>query len=376
MKSHILFISLADLGSNNGDGIHSKKLLSYLERDYTVSSITLTKHFHSVRHRSLRTFNNILLRHVSWNIEILKIFLRLNSKSKIDLVYFREASIVFMPFILRYIYSCKLFLEINGITLHDIGINQLIGKRVFGLFYNISDHIIASSGYIKYISHHFLIPPSKTVPVSLGYHTYINVPPKEICFKNNFLSNKYKYLIFIGNVSEYQGLQYIIPVLSNISIPIKLLIIGNGSYEKNIQQMISHYNVEDFVILIDKLPMRRLAEYLNIADLAISPFSPNRGLPGTISGLKTFDYLFFKIPILTSIMDDKAEMIMEHALGDVIKTYEPSEIVMLIEQLLSDKKLLGISESYEKYYPIFIKHYSWQNRFSTINSKIYEFLKT
>jgi glycosyltransferase involved in cell wall biosynthesis len=367
---NILFISLADLKSDNGDGIHSRYLLNYLQKKYAVNSITFTKHQNSGQHHTLKFPSNVIYRHLYWNIMILIMFIKIVSRNRVDLIYFREASIVFMPFILRILYPCKLFLEINGITNYDVGMNKVFTDRLFNTFYNITDRIIASKGYIKYLTTIYSISTEKTIPVTLGYHPYERVPPKEKCRENNRLSNMYKYIIFIGNVSEYQGLQYIIPILPKISIPFRLLIVGNGSFEDQLKKMVTAYNAQKYVIFINKQPKEKLAEILNVSDLALSPFSPNRGLPGTISGLKTFEYMYFKIPILTSIMDDMAETIANHGIGSVIESYNPDEILMIIENLLSESTSMKVNQCYGKYYRKFLREYTWENRFSLIVSEI------
>ena len=109
-------------------------------------------------------------------------------------------------------------------------------------------------------------------------------------------------------------------------------------------------------------------EYLSLKSIGLSTFSPNRGLHRTISGLKTFDYLSHKMPILTSIMDEKARMIEDDKVGWVIESFENHDVVNLI--MKSYNQYNEMKKNVNKKYYNYSKKFTWNNRFHEIKKFI------
>jgi hypothetical protein len=102
--------------------------------------------------------------------------------------------------------------------------------------------------------------------------------------------------------------------------------------------------------------------------IGLSPFSPNRGREGMISSLKTFDYLFHEMPILTSNMDELATYIVKHNFGWSIKNFDTTTIFNLMLKASREKE--QVRASYSQNWPKLKEAVSWEKRFAKIIEKI------
>ena len=124
----------------------------------------------------------------------------------------------------------------------------------------------------------------------------------------------------------------------------RFLIIGDGPEKENLINLVSEYSLEGYFEFLPRKSKLELDEYLSLKSIGLSTFSPDRGLQRTISGLKTFDYLSHKMPILTSIMDEKSDMIKNDGIGWIVESFESKSILEIILKSYNDfskaKKIL------------------------------------
>jgi glycosyltransferase involved in cell wall biosynthesis len=85
---------------------------------------------------------------------------------------------------------------------------------------------------------------------------------------------------------------------------------------------------------------------------------------GSISGLKTFDYISHKMPILSSIMDEKSRLITNDRIGWIVDSFDPDEYFKVIKRAIEEYDIArqNIEANYEHY----VNEYSWRNRFKMI----------
>jgi glycosyltransferase involved in cell wall biosynthesis len=373
----ILFIGLVNFNTEKGDAVHFKKLSNFLTQKYNGRFITLTDGKSDSIHKKIRFPSNKIFRLIYWNIIIFyNAFFFLLTNKKIKVVYFRESGLVISPYFLKLFFRTKLIVEINGVNIDDLSIPKSITKPLFKLLYKISDFITASRGYVKLLNMEFIVPLSKFIKVQLGYDPYLPKTRSE-CFKHVELNSDKKYLLFIGNLTAYQGLQNVIPALKGLfekDLDLRLLIVGDGYYLEEVKRLVNEYSLNERTIFIPRVSKDLIRYYVGISEIGLSPFSFNRGIKGSISGLKTFDYLFGGLPIFTSEMDDMAIMIKDNKWGEYFKE---SDDIQQIEGMIQN--LLINNMSYRKNVvanrDLLHEKFSWENRFSKIINKIEQMLK-
>lgn len=118
----------------------------------------------------------------------------------------------------------------QGVWKNENYIVELIRKAV----------LVLSSGYIVYTEE------GKKNLVKFGY------PPKKISVAKNtiFVPNSQmtygtNYLLYVGRVQERKQIEVIFPFLKELGM--KLRIVGDGEYKKDLFKMVSSFDVEDFV---------------------------------------------------------------------------------------------------------------------------------
>ena len=373
-KKGILFIGLVNFKKETGDAVHFKKLTNYLLEEYNGKFITLTSGKSNNNHKKIKFPSNRIYRLLYWNINIfIHSFLILIKDKNIKCIYFRESGLVISPFFLKFFFRRKFILEVNGVNIDDLGLPKLITKPIFKLLYRIPSLITASKGYVKLLHQEFLVPFERFIIVQLGYDRY-KVLPREECIDDINLNKDNRYILFIGNITAYQGLQNVIPsldVILNSNPDTYLLIVGDGYYLNEVIKLVEKNNIKDKTIFVPRVTKEIIRYYVSCSEIGLSPFSFNRGIKGSISGLKTFDYLFGGLPIFTSEMDDMAEMIKDNEWGEFFKE---SDDIQQIQNLI--QKLLINNKSYRKNVvenrDLLYKQFSWENRFSKILNTIEE----
>ena len=313
--------------------------------------------------------SNTLIRLLYWNfyITIKSIFLLIFKD--VGMIYMRfNSNQIILPMLLI-TFKIKYALEINSIVEKKNKYLMKLHKKIM----SNSKFIIGAPGYMNYLHKEFDVGRDKLKSISLGYNfkqaKIYN--PKEIAEKLN-LNPDTLYYVFIGNIQAYQGLSYIIKSIGSAKkvVPddMRFLIIGDGPEKENLINLVSEYSLEGYFEFLTRKSKLELDEYLSLKSIGLSTFSPNRGLHRTISGLKTFDYLSHKMPILTSIMDEKARMIEDDKVGWVIESFENHDVVNLI--MKSYNQYNEMKKNVNKKYYNYSKKFTWNNRFHEIKKFI------
>ena len=127
-------------------------------------------------------------------------------------------------------------------------------------------------------------------------------------------------------------------LVDNENLDLKFLLVGNGEEVPTIKKKIIGDGMSGRFMHIDYVEESELNHICILADIGLSIFSPFRGSHGTISGLKTFTYLLNSLPIITSIMDDKAKMIEKSRYGWVVKNFSKDNLRKIIKSSVSQQK--------------------------------------
>lgn len=381
-NKHIVLIGLVNLLEEKGDSQHFKYLSKYLKRSFRISTITINgskvENNYSVSHPK-----NIIYRQFYWNIKITFLVIYLKLFSKAQVLYMRAMGAVVLPLIIGKLIGMKVGVEVNGIIAEGYSKNVKLHKfilRTYKLIFSKIDFINSSSGYANLIIDLFGVNKSKMTFLNLGYTKLLNHYKVESCLEYLKLDKNKERLLFVGNVTEYQGLQYIIETCKDYKDlfyekNLEVLIVGDGSYLGTLKKMVFDYKIEELVIFRSRVNKDKLRKYLSIGAIGLSPFDYKRGVKKSISGLKTYDYLFHKMPIITSIMDDASDFLEEKELGWVIRDFNSGSIKDIILNSIERDSRKNIKAAYEQHYAYIEQSFSWENRFKKISKKLDEVIK-
>ncbi len=157
----------------------------------------------------------------------------------------------------------------------------------------------------------------------------------------------------IANMYPTKGLIYLLQAFQNVLLHnpsslntppagghsplITLVIIGDGSGRKELENYIAKHNLQDNVILIGQLP--DAGKYISAFDIFVLP-SLKEGFPWVI-----LEAMAARVPIIASNVGALPEMIKNGKNGFLVDPARPQQIARKIEQLISDDHLrqeLGI----------------------------------
>ena len=137
-----------------------------------------------------------------------------------------------------------------------------------------------------------------------------------------------------------------------------LYIIGSGDVWDNLKQkVLFNKNIQNKVVLINKLPKSELINYTFNADIGLS-IDKNTNLNYLYSlPNKIFDYIQAEIPILASRLPEIENVILQYKIGDFIDDHNPKTIANKLNEMLYSQQL----SSYKKYLAIAKKEITWKS---------------
>ena len=137
-----------------------------------------------------------------------------------------------------------------------------------------------------------------------------------------------------------------------------LYIIGSGDVWENLKQkVLFNKNIQNKVVLINKLPKFELINYTFNADIGLS-IDKNTNLNYLYSlPNKIFDYIQAEIPILASRLPEIENIILHYKIGDFIDDHNPKTIANKLNEMLYSQQL----SSYKKYLAIAKKEITWKS---------------
>lgn len=145
-----------------------------------------------------------------------------------------------------------------------------------------------------------------------------------------------KRLIFVGTITIWHGLDYVIqclPFLEKLRKDFILDIIGTGREYSNIIEMAKSLGVEKYVNFVGQIPLNMVPQWINSADICLLPAKMVRKHPG--SPIKMFDYMACGKPILAADVEGYGDFVENNKLGISVDYTKPRELAQAIDNMLN-----------------------------------------
>ena len=159
---------------------------------------------------------------------------------------------------------------------------------------------------------------------------------KKICEKLNYDPN-IDYLLYIGRLVKIKGLEKILESFRQISIKkknIKLIIIGNGPLESEIEKFIKKNNLQKLVLLKNHMSHNEICYYYNISSVLID-VGISGGLPNVV-----IEAIASNLPIVATDTGATRDFVNErNGTGILIKNYDSKDIESAILNILEKKEI-------------------------------------
>lgn len=150
--------------------------------------------------------------------------------------------------------------------------------------------------------------------------------------------------IVIGTVKtleEKYGIEYLIKAFKVVSdkyqkLPLKLLIVGGGSLEKELKQLTKDLNIENKTIFTGKVPFEDVPRYHNMLSVSVS-----------VSNSESFGVAIIEAsacakPVVVSNVGGLPEVVEDGITGFVVPPRDEKETAKAIEKLILDEELRTI----------------------------------
>ncbi len=138
----------------------------------------------------------------------------------------------------------------------------------------------------------------------------------------------YTVLGFIGSFYAYEGLALLIKALPTILTQqpnTKLLLVGGGFEEQNLQQQVKQLNLEKQVVFTGRVPHQQVQRYYNLVDLLVYPRLSMR-LTDLVTPLKPLEAMAQGRLVLASDVGGHQELIKEGQNGKLFKAGDAQDL--------------------------------------------------
>ena len=257
----------------------------------------------------------------------------------IDMVYSRHSMLEFIPVLCLKLFSARYATEINGLDSEQKRLYGLakwkiqVSEYCDGLCYRLADAIVTVTDEIRgFVLSTYNLKANRVHVVSNGANVKTSRPiPKELACMKLGIDQSYTYLVFVGSLKQWHGVENAIVALKCLTgkyPTLKLLVVGDGNELENLKSLVKKEALESQVIFTGKVRYDQVPNYINAATLCLAPFDTQRNDLTGLSPLKIFEYMACGKPIVTTMVGGLERIINEHQCGCAV---EPGNLKALVE---------------------------------------------
>ena len=180
---------------------------------------------------------------------------------------------------------------------------------------------------------------SKCVVVPLAYdetHDYpVSAEDIEAFMLTYALHKGKKTIIFVGRLSYYKGLSFLLEAVKQIE-DVQLLIVGDGQLKQDIEDRINKLNLKDRVVMTGFLQGLLLATAYTLSDIFVLPSTTESETFGIVQA----EAMKFGLPVINTSLPTAVPSVSLH--GQTGLTVPPANVPALknaLNQILNDDAL-------------------------------------
>ncbi len=230
----------------------------------------------------------------------------------------------FSPFILS-VWGSDIFTFPHKSFLHKTMIQFNLKK---------ADKILSTSHVMAKEIKHYTDKNIEVTPFGIDMEQFKVLEVKSVFSKNDIVIGTVKTL------EEKYGIEYLIKAFKILSdkypeLPLKLLIVGGGSLEKELKQLTKDLNIEDKTIFTGKVPFEDVPKYHNMLSVSVSVSVSN----SESFGVAIIEASSCAKPVVVSNVGGLPEVVEDDITGFVVPPRDEKETAKAIEKLVLDEDL-------------------------------------
>jgi glycosyltransferase involved in cell wall biosynthesis len=212
-----------------------------------------------------------------------------------------------------------------------------------------------------------IIEEAKDRIISLG------IEPAKVCMVSNTIntdgliisegkeSSDSLIIFYAGGINRHRGLQVVLQALKyciSKNLKIKLWIVGEGSYRKELEKLSREMDLEPVVKFWGFKPFREMLGLLSEADAAIIPHIRTENNDAS-SPNKLYQYMYLNKPVISSDCTSLKRIITETKTGFIYKNDSAEDLFLLLEKLSANPYLLNAIRGNGR--KAVLEKYNWNN---------------
>jgi colanic acid/amylovoran biosynthesis glycosyltransferase len=146
-------------------------------------------------------------------------------------------------------------------------------------------------------------------------------------------------VLFAGSLKPWHGVHELLRAVADAraaGLPLRLVVVGEGTEEKSIGKRVRKKGLEGFVHLLGAVPQAELPALLQAADILVAPYLPQERF--YFSPLKIMEYLAVGRPVIASRLGDIPDWVDESC-GRLVDPGDLRSLVGALRELAADRDL-------------------------------------
>ncbi|MCF7804200.1 MAG: glycosyltransferase [Candidatus Marinimicrobia bacterium] len=336
MHLNIDYIASININGNSGKEKATGEKLSALESSqHSVDSFVLRKESSTL---ITKLFVIIFL-------ELNYLFKKIFSKNPPDLIFTRS-TFGFSEYIIGNLFHVPVIREIHGDFIDEANIffekNRVL--KLFSVLYSkyINFFLKKSNGIIfnndlleKHFTDNYRLNGIQKITISNGcsIDKFYPIDPSIARLKLG-LDPDIIYLLFIGSVNKWHGVEYLIDTqneISSLSNRFRLLIVG-ANENSYVNKLKGKSSANRDIIFKGRVSADESLLYINASNISLIPVNPVRVSPG--SPLKLFDTIACGKPVITQInTPGYSDITQKYNIGYTCNFFKPRESALKIIEI-------------------------------------------
>ncbi len=234
-----------------------------------------------------------------------------------------------------------LILEVNGDHLSEL---ESFGMMPRGIQLRLSiflvkrqtrwvSHVVATGeGWRQRFIERWGVSPESVTVIENGSEIVDLLVRDNLRAFSPIASSNIPTIIYVGAFEPWHGITVLVKAAADViskGDPLKLILIGSGSCEGVIRQMVIDLNLQDQISFTGSLSSHEIADYLAKADIGVSPYC------GRVeySGLKLLDYKSAGLAVIASGEGDQPTVLKHGSTGWIVPPCDEIALSDAIVQL-------------------------------------------
>lgn len=336
----ILFVSAVDLSENSGAGVATKEVIKAFSKTTRISVICQQPQDELEEELLSRVdeffylpadFSGIA-RHVKLSVDTFPVMRRAIKKTQPEAIIARMHPTMLAPPAFAKLYDIPYYLLARGDTYKRLRFASIL-TQLFKVNVRVAEEVYVAADKIKKDADTFRTgSQSESKIVSNAVDPDLFSPRERMAARNglDLGLNEDDFVVgFVGTMRPAHGVKELITSITRLddTIPVKLLIVGDGSEKETCEELVEELGLEDNVSFTGFVSHDRVPEYISACDVMYGALKMESATP-----IKCFEYLATERPVIVSDVSELG-FVEREALGVVVDEVQPDQIADAIVEL-------------------------------------------